>query len=89
MIKDELCVVPIEQHITHPISYSSLTAVVKWSPPPTNYLAIADCLFSLPSIYSDSVILAHTKLTIKQIEQKYQKKYNMLKIIFFLSKTLE
>lgn len=85
-IKDEICTKPIKNTIIKPFIGGNFDVIIKWSKLPiceTN-LAISDCLYMLPSIYSDTAVLLHTKQFIEEFENKYN-----IKLAFYLSKELK
>ena len=104
MIQREFCSLLPEQTIQHPLTGEPLSVIIYWSEPPIPDImgenrAIHDCLYSLPNVYSDRVMLLDTMARIKTIEETFPDgkfkelksvyTFKDIKLVFQLSKTLD
>ncbi len=104
MIQKKFYNLPPEQTIHHPLTGEPMSVIIHWSEPPNVDImgenrAIYDCLYSLPNVYSDRVMLLDTMVRIKTIEETLPDRkfkelksvytFKDIKLVFHLSKTLD
>ena len=105
MIQNEFCNLPSKQIIKSPLTGEPMSVIIHWSDPPIsdimgeNRAIYDDCLYSLPNVYSDSVVLLDTMARVKTIEETFPDRkfkelnsvytFKDIKLVFHLSKTLD
>jgi hypothetical protein len=95
IVKNKFCDLPSLQRVSHPIAGElPLNVIIKWSKPPISDImgenrAISECLYCLPTVYSDRVVLSHTNECVRIIEETLPDIFTSLKLVFHLSKTLD